>query len=156
MSGLFEFSGRCHCGNISYRFESPIPKTDLPLRSCDCSFCTKQGAIYTSHPQGRLRVQVADADSIRWYRYGSETAEVLLCSVCGVFPLITCNIDDRLYAALNANSISGLHVDRQRIASYQHPEHDEVELLRRRQENWIGDVEIQENRAPRGIDPSFF
>ncbi len=156
MTANFEISGRCHCGNISYDFLSPLAKTELPLRSCDCSFCTRQGALYTSHPQGKLRVRINAADSVHYYRYGSETAEVLLCTVCGVFPLITCDIDEHLYAVLNANSINGLHIERDRLKQIPHVPHSPEEMLQKRQENWIGDVVIEERPAARGIDPSFF
>ena len=155
MSGQFELSGRCHCGNIRYQFVSPIPKTELPIRSCDCSFCTKQGAIYTSHPQGKLRVELADTTSTRRYRFGSETAEMLLCSICGVFPLITCTIEGKLYAVLNANSINGLHIDRQRLTPSDYQHLDAEEMLRKRRENWIADVEIVEGRGA-AINASFF
>ncbi len=156
MSGEFAISGRCHCGNIGYELLSPVPKTELPIRTCDCSFCSKQGATYTSHPQGKLRVQIKDSGSIQWYRYGTETAEVMLCTVCGIFPLITCDIDDHLYAALNANSINGLHIDRKKMSVVHHDLLSPDEMLHKRLENWIPEVDIQSGSIPRGIDPSFF
>lgn len=156
MSGMFEISGRCHCGNIHYKFLCPVDKTELPIRSCDCSFCVRQGATYTSHPQGKLQVQIKDADAIQWYRFGSETAEVLFCAICGVFPLISCEIDDHLYAVLNANSINGLHIDPRKLSVVHQESLGLEEMLQKRQENWIGDVVIQADAVPRGINPSFF
>ncbi len=154
MSGNFEISGRCHCGNIGYTLQSPIPKTELPIRGCDCSFCSKQGATYTSHPQGKLRVKIADGASTQWYRYGSETAEVLLCTICGVFPLITCDIDDHLYAVLNANSINGLHIDPGKLSVVQRETLSLVEMLEKRQENWIPEVVIDIGSMRSSVDPS--
>lgn len=156
MSGDFEISGRCHCGNIAFTLLAPIPKTELPIRSCDCSFCTRQGATYTSHPRGRLKVQIEDEQSIRWYRYGSETAEVLLCTVCGVFPLITCDIEGQRYAVLNANSINGLYIDRSHLVTIHHDTLSPPEMLRKRQENWIPEVVIETGSLSQGIDPSFY
>ena len=156
MNSLHQLSGRCHCGNISYTFDSPLEKTELPIRRCDCSFCTRQGATYTSHPKGRLKVLIDDKQSVQWYRYGSETAEALLCTLCGVFPLISSTIDERMYAVLNANSINGLHIDQQQVTLVPYVEHSTDEMLRKRQENWIPEVEIEEGTRPRGIDPSFF
>lgn len=155
MSGNFEISGRCHCGNISYTLLSPIPKTELPIRSCDCSFCTKQGATYTSHPRGKLLVRIADSSSTQHYCYGTETAEVLLCTTCGVFPLITCDIDDQLYAVLNANSINGLHIDHKNLSVVHRDAVGMEEMLLKRQENWIPEVVIEASLTQPGIDPSF-
>lgn len=156
MSGEFEISGRCHCGNIDYTLFAPVPKTELPLRSCDCTFCSRQGAVYTSHPHARLQVRIADEASIQWYRFGSETAEVLFCTICGVMTLITCDIDDHLYAVLNANTVNGLHIDRTNLTTVSHEGYSLEEMLQRRQKFWIPDVVIESARVARGIDPSFF
>ncbi|PLX89997.1 MAG: hypothetical protein C0619_10150 [Desulfuromonas sp.] len=110
MSALYEISGRCHCGNIEYEFTSPLQKTELPIRTCDCSFCTKQGACYTSHPQGKLVARIKDRTLLQTYRFGSEAADAYICRQCGVYPFIASELDGTLYAVLNANSINGLHI----------------------------------------------
>ena len=89
MGAIHEITGRCHCGNIEYTLFSQIPKIELPIRTCDCSFCTKQGACYTSHPKGRLQVQIKDQTQVKPYRFGTETADAMLCAICGVYPLIS-------------------------------------------------------------------
>jgi len=144
MSGLHEIRGRCHCGNIAYEFSSPIPKMELPLRSCDCSFCSKQGACYTSHPKGRLQVRVKDEARVSFYQFGSESADVFLCSKCGVFPFIVGRIEERLYAILNANSINGLKIDPTTIVPVEHLGKQTVqERTERWKRSWIPYVEIK-------------
>lgn len=149
MSGLHEISGRCHCGNIEYLFSSPIPKLELPIRTCGCSFCTKQGACYTSHPRGRLQVRVRQRKQIQRYRFGSEQAEVFLCTHCGVFPFILGEIDDKEYAVINANSINGLHIDRAALAPpLQLEEQSAEERSARWKQSWIPQVTINyQNQA---------
>ncbi|WP_303721062.1 GFA family protein [Malonomonas rubra] len=143
MSGLYEISGRCHCGNIEYAFISPVPKMELPIKSCDCSFCIKQGACYTSHPHGKLEVSVKDRSKINRYQFGSESADVFLCSQCGVFPFIVSQIDDQLYAVLNANSINGLKIDQAKVVPIEHVENQSTEERAERwKKNWISKVEI--------------
>ena len=44
-------NGKCHCGNISYEFLWPEPGSRIPVRACSCTFCTKHGGVYTSHPE---------------------------------------------------------------------------------------------------------
>lgn len=38
------------------------------------------------------------------YQHGTGTAELLVCARCGVFPLVLCSIDDKLYAITNINT----------------------------------------------------
>ena len=57
-------SGGCHCGAVTYRYFSPVAQPDIQIRSCDCTFCTKHGARYTSHPEGRLEVELAMSGSL--------------------------------------------------------------------------------------------
>ncbi len=143
MAGMHEIGGRCHCGNIEYLFISPISKVELPVRTCDCSFCQMQGACYTSHPQGRLRVRVHDRQQTSRYQFGTESADVLLCTKCGVFPLIVGDIDGEQYAVLNANSINGLQIDRAAIPSALQLENQSVEeRIARWKKAWIPKVTI--------------
>ncbi len=143
MSGLHEIGGRCHCGNIEYVFSSPIPKLELPIRTCDCSFCAKQGACYTSHPQGSLHARIQKHKLVRMYRFGTEQAEVFLCTRCGVFPFIIGAIEGEKYAVINANSINGLHIDHGSLAPALKMETlSSEERAARWKRSWIPKVEI--------------
>ena len=143
MKAIHEISGRCHCGNIDYTFLSPLLKTELPIRTCDCSFCVKQGACYISHPKGRLQVQIKDRSQVKAYRFGTESADAMVCSICGVYPFITTELDGQTYAVLNANSINGLHIDHAAIPPALQLENLSVEeRIERWKKGWIGQVEI--------------
>lgn len=144
MTGIYQISGRCHCGNITYDFTSPVSKTELPIRTCDCSFCTRQGACYTSHPKGRLNVRIKDRTAFTTYRFGTESADAYICQNCGVYPFIASELDGKLYAVLNANSINGLHIDRAVIpAAQQLSGQSEAERKARWKKAWIGQVDIE-------------
>jgi len=143
MHANHEITGGCHCGNIQYIFFSPLAKTDLPLRRCDCSFCSKQGACYSSHPQGQLQVQIKHQAQVNRYRFGSETAAATICTSCGVYPFISAELDGRTYAVLNATSIDGLQLDHAAIPPALHLEDFSVsEKIERWKKLWIGQVEI--------------
>lgn len=149
MSGLHEITGRCHCGNVSFTFTSPVPKMELPIRSCGCSFCSKHGACYTSHPQGALQVVVREKALVNLYQFGTESADVFLCARCGVYPFIVGEIDDRRYAVLNANSINGLHIDRAAVVTMQHLEKQSAqERIDRWKRSWIPTVKIDYLNKP--------
>lgn len=153
MGGLHKVSGRCHCGNIEYTFVSPVPKMELPLRSCDCSFCSKQGACYTSHPQGSLKVVVREKEQVIFYQFGSEAADVFSCKICAVFPFISGQIEGQLYAVLNANCINGLNIDRSSIVPIQHLDNQSTEERTERwKRSWIPKVEI--NYLKQAVNPA--
>jgi hypothetical protein len=79
-----EFRCNCHCGALSARFRTGKPSRDWALRTCLCSFCRAQGAIYVSDPAGRLRFEAADPAALQRYRFGTRTLDFLLCRHCGV------------------------------------------------------------------------
>jgi len=79
------FSGSCHCGNLSVQLDATKGAAELPVRQCGCSFCARHQPRYTSDPQGRVTVRVADEAQLSRYRFGLGLADFLLCRSCGVF-----------------------------------------------------------------------
>src|SRR5262249_10229310 len=88
----------CHCGNIRVTFDWPGAGPVIPVRACGCALCTKHKAVWTSHPQGRFSLQVADDSAVTRYRFGTRTADFHICLTCGVVPLATCLIEGARYA----------------------------------------------------------
>jgi hypothetical protein len=76
-------SGSCHCGAIKVSLETTDPGA-LEVRACQCSFCRRHGATSASDHQGRLTIRSA-GDTLTRYRFGLNTADFLLCSVCGTY-----------------------------------------------------------------------
>jgi hypothetical protein len=79
------YPGSCHCQNIAIRLESDKAAPELPLRTDTCSFCNKHHAIYTSDPEGEFHLAVSEANLVERYRFGTRTADFLVCKSCGVF-----------------------------------------------------------------------
>lgn len=79
MTEQFLLEGGCHCGNINYRFGATVPVAELPVCACACGFCTKHGARYTSDPDGKLVIDIADEGAVSRYRFATQTAEFLVC-----------------------------------------------------------------------------
>lgn len=75
------YAGRCHCGALTLRYSTASEPSSVAPRACDCSYCTRQGAMYVSDPEGSLSL---DPGSVV-YRQGGERAEFLSCGRCGVF-----------------------------------------------------------------------
>jgi len=134
--------GRCHCGNICFVLRWPDASPRIPARACGCTFCTKHGGVWTSRPDAELDARIADASAVSRYRFGTASADFLVCSRCGVVPLVTSEIEGRLYAVVNVNTFE--NVDRGSIdRASAHFEGEEAgPRLARRQRNWIASVRI--------------
>ena len=134
--------GKCHCGNINYVLQWPGAGTDIPVRACGCTFCTKHGGVYTSHRDAELAAVVHDEGLVSRYRFGTETAEFYLCSRCGVVPFVTSTIEENLYAVVNVNSFEGIDPSSfaQAVTDFDGETTDS--RLDRRKRNWIPTVTI--------------
>ena len=126
----------CHCGNIRFTFDWPGAGPAIPVRACQCALCRKHGAVWTSHPEGRFRLQIADDAKVSRYRFGTRTADFHICQTCGAVPIATCVIDGTRYAVVNVNCFD--NVDRAELVEA--PTDFEGETtenrLARRRRNW--------------------
>lgn len=135
-------TGSCHCGNISFGLDwQPDPKV-LPARACDCSFCVKHGGVWTSNPQGRLRVEVKNPSKVSHYEFGTRTANFLICARCGAVPVVTSEIDGNTYAVVSVNAFNNVPPDMLQRASVTFEGESEADRLARRVKNWIPHVEF--------------
>jgi hypothetical protein len=132
--------GACHCGNIRYDLDWQPDPTEIPARACTCSFCLKHGGIWTSKPEAVLRVRVKDEGLVSKYRFGTATADFHVCSRCGAVPMVTCRMEDRLYAVVNVNTFDNVDESLLRRAVARFDGEDERSRLARRKRNWIADV----------------
>jgi len=140
-------SGSCHCGNIGFDLLwEPEPK-GIPARSCTCSFCTKHGGVWTSCPTGSLIVTIADPASVSRYVFGTMTARFHICTKCGVVPVVTSEIDRKLYAVVNVNAFQDVDRTLLKQASASFDSEDEQSRLSRRKRNWIPNVQFSEIAA---------
>ena len=137
--------GKCHCRNISFALDWKPEPSEIPVRACTCSFCTKHGGVWTSCPTGSLKVTVKDSSLVSKYSFGTETAHFHICSTCGIVPAVTSRIDNRLYAGVSVNAFEGLDPALLRRASATFDGESEEARLMRRERNWIANVEFVES-----------
>jgi hypothetical protein len=136
--------GSCHCGNIGFDLDWPGEAKEIPARACSCSFCRKHGGVWTSNPQGSLRVQVRDASRVSHYAFGTKTARFHICGCCGAVPVVTSDIEGRTYAVVSVNAFDGIDASLLRHAGASFDGETQADRLARRARNWIGRVEIAE------------
>ncbi len=132
--------GGCHCGNIGFELDFPGEPKDLAVRACTCSFCVKHGGAWTSHREGRLVAKLKDASRVSRYRMGTGTAEFYVCARCGAVPLVTSEIDSRLYAVVNVNTFEGVDAAALTRAPVSFEGEAVDARLSRRRQRWIADV----------------
>jgi len=78
-------AGGCHCGNLALTLETALSRDVLPLRACQCAFCTRHGARATSDASGRVRFTIRETEALIRYRFGLRTADFLVCARCGIY-----------------------------------------------------------------------
>jgi hypothetical protein len=139
--------GKCHCGNISFSLVWEPDPAEIPARACGCSFCTKHGGVWTSNPRSALEVAVKDPRLVSKYAFGTRTADFHVCVRCGIVPLVTSRIDERLYAVVSVNAFEGVDQSLLRRAPASFDGEGNDTRLARRKRNWIGNVKFVESGA---------
>lgn len=136
LMGGIEHRGGCHCGNLRLTMRLTQAPEDMRLRACGCSFCRAHSTRTTSDPNGSVEVWADDWALVERYRFGSRSAEFLICRRCGVYIGAICETAAGTRAVINTNSLE----DRSRFTGHPAPiDHDAETLeerLARRAVNW--------------------
>lgn len=139
--------GSCHCRNITFALRWDPDPAEIPARACDCTFCTKHGGVWTSNPKGSLCVSIDDPAQVSEYVFGTKTAKFHICTRCGIVPVVTSTIGDRLYAVVSVNAFENVDAALVKRAPATFDEESHEARLARRARNWIGDVEFVEGQG---------
>jgi hypothetical protein len=135
--------GKCHCGNISFTLAWDPDPQEIPARACDCTFCQKHGGVWTSNPRGVLEVSMQNSLQVSRYAFGTKTAEFHICTQCGVVPVVTSRIDERLYAVVSVNAFENVDASLLRRAPMSFAGEETDSRLERLKLNWIADVRMK-------------
>lgn len=141
-------SGSCHCGNIRFALNWEPSPAAIPARICDCTFCSKHGAAWTSLPTAELAIEISDPTHVSRYAFGTETADFHICMRCGGVPVVTSMIGQRIYAVVNVNMFENVPPSMLRRSPATLGEESGDERLDRRQRNWISNVRLVEATHP--------
>lgn len=132
--------GGCHCGNLRLEMRLTQPPSEVRLRACGCSFCRMHQTRTCSDPNGSVEITAADWDLVERYRFGTATAEFLICRRCGVYIGAVCDTPAGTRAVINTNCLD----DRTAFTGQPNPtDHDGETLdgrLSRRAANWTPTV----------------
>ena len=75
-----QITGGCHCGAV--RFAAEVPAA-VEVLDCNCSICAATGFRHLIVPHGDFRL-LSGAEALTSYRFGTDAANHLFCSVCGI------------------------------------------------------------------------
>jgi hypothetical protein len=144
---LHSFDGGCHCGNLTYTFETSAPIEALGLRACQCRFCREHGARNASDPRGRVRLAVRDPEKLRRYRFGLKTADFLICSECGVYIGAVMREGDASWMTINVNSFAKPPGPTIAVARMNFDAEDEAARRARRRSRWTPVADFRDGVA---------
>ena len=99
--------GGCHCGALRWELETALPLAQWSVRACQCSFCRLHGALSTSDPRGRVRFHFVRPELVVRYRFGTRSAEFLVCGGCGVYVGAVLQEPEGSWAIVNARTLDG-------------------------------------------------
>jgi hypothetical protein len=75
------YRGHCHCGNVQFEVNATLD----PVARCNCSFCSRRGAIMHKVPIDQFTL-IAGEESLTLYQFHTQTAKHYFCKVCGIYP----------------------------------------------------------------------
>lgn len=136
MQDYRRINGSCHCRNIRFTLDWPVSGPTIPVRACGCDHCKKHRGVWTSHPDGRFRLLIADESQTTQYRFGTKTADFHVCKTCGVIPIVTCLIEGSRYAVVNVNTFDNLAKSELVEATTDFEGETAESRLARRRRNW--------------------
>jgi hypothetical protein len=77
-----KYLGSCHCGGV--RFEIAADEPLGPYFRCNCSLCSRKGAVMGDAARSALEV-TAGADLVSTYTWNTGEAQHYFCKVCGIY-----------------------------------------------------------------------
>lgn len=98
------YHGSCHCGRIAFEVEGEI---DGAL-SCNCSICSRKGALLWFVPRERLQLHTPE-EAASSYSFNRHVIRHRFCPECGIHPYGEGgDPSGHAIAAINLRCIDGL------------------------------------------------
>jgi len=131
-----EYRGGCHCGLVQLAYRTTLEPARWPLRHDGCSFCRKHGVVATSDPNGEVVFAFGNRARERRYRFGTRTADFLICGECGVFVAAVTETAGGPRAVVNARVMSDVTLDLGSVTVMSLEGESTEERQARRSRNW--------------------
>ena len=73
------YRGACHCGKVRFEIDAELDQ----VRACDCSVCSKRGALIHRVAEDAFRLHTP-LNELTLYQWHTRTAEDYFCPQCGI------------------------------------------------------------------------
>ena len=131
-----EHCGGCHCGNLRVRLRLTQAPADVRLRACGCSFCRAHNTRTTSDPQGSVDISADNWSLVQSYRFGTGTAEYVICRNCGVYIGALGETETGIRAVINITCLDDREQFTREPVPVDHDGEASGDRLARRAANW--------------------
>ena len=132
-----DHSGGCHCGNIHVRLRLSKSPQQTPLRACACSFCRAHVTRTVADSTGHFTLSAGDWSLVEPYRFGSRTADYMVCRRCGVYVAAICETTAGPRAVVNINCLTDRAAFTQQPTATNYDGETEATRLSRRATHWM-------------------
>lgn len=75
------YKGSCHCGKIAFEVDGEL----TGAMACNCSICSRKGALMWFVPRDQLRLLTLDED-MGTYTFNQHVIKHHFCPTCGIHP----------------------------------------------------------------------
>lgn len=96
----------CHCGAVVLEVE--LTDALNTARRCDCSYCSRRGAVAVSVNLEDLKV-LKGKDKLSHYSFNTHTAHHYFCSICGIYTHHQRRSNPNEFG-INAANLKGVHI----------------------------------------------
>ena len=108
------YHGSCHCGTIAFEVEGTLEKAV----ECNCSICSKRGALHWFVPREHFRLLTATED-LGVYTFNKHVIEHRYCRKCGCAPYSEGQAPTgQVMVAINARCLEGVDVSALEITRF--------------------------------------
>lgn len=130
------YEGACHCGAVSYRYDTSLATASWPVRACQCAFCRLHAALTSSDPTGSLSFHAGDLSDLQRYRFGARTADFLICRRCGAYLGATMRSAASGYGLVNLRTLRPMPGDLSAPVAMSYDGESSAQRISRRESRW--------------------
>lgn len=128
---MIQIDGQCHCGDLAYQYRIVTPAP--ARRHCACDFCARHQPLWSSDPQGEVRLCGGEAAIA--YRFAHRRADFLICRRCGALAAAV-TVEQPRRAVLNLRLAPALWWGEQPAQCVNHSAEDGAARVQRHQQRW--------------------
>ena len=99
------YRGSCHCGHVRFEIDAELDH----VRVCDCSVCSRRGALNHRVAPHCFRL-LTPLEDLTTYTFHTRTARDYFCPTCGILPFRRPRTDPDVWT-VNVRCLEGVDLD---------------------------------------------